>query len=113
MSTANDNNNNKPTIEPSGNQVPKINPHANMNPESNNQQQQQLKIPEQEINLNDIVMDLNTISKLCSQKVVDYSDISAVFKQVGQITNNLALGLSTYLHKRGELDESRFKLTPN
>ena len=109
MSTANEQNNNKdvPVVEP------KINPHAAMNPDINNQQPPQQNPPHMEVNLNDIVMDLNTLTKLCNQKVVDYSDISAIFKQIGQITTNLALGLSSYLHKRGELDETRFKLTPN
>ena len=63
-----------------------------------------------QLDLNDVVMDLKTISNLCSQKVVEYSDISAIFKQISQVTNNLSLGMSIYLKERGELDPKRFKL---
>lgn len=60
--------------------------------------------------LNDAVQDLKTLSNMCNQKVIDYSDISATFKQISQITSNLALGLSVILNERGQLDPKRFKI---
>lgn len=89
-------------IQTVSNNVPQNdNPHA---PQNQNPEQQQ--IPD----LNDIVMDLNTLSNMCGQKVMDYADISSTFKQIGQLTKNLALGLSVYLQDKGELDTKRFKL---
>lgn len=78
----------------------------NINPNPEQQAEQQ----PQEINLNDIVLDLKVLSDLAFKKVSEYSDISSNFKQIHQVTQNLALALSTYLEQKGELDHSRFKL---
>lgn len=67
---------------------------------------EQSQIPD----LNDVVQDLKTLSNLCSQKIMEYADLTATFKQIGQISSNLALGLSVYLQDKGELDTKRFKI---
>ncbi len=68
--------------------------------------QQQQQLPD----LNNVVQDLKQLTNLCNQKVMEYADISATFKQIAQISDNLALGISVVLQSRGELDPRRFKL---
>lgn len=60
--------------------------------------------------LNDVVMDLKTLSNMCAKKALDCIDLSTAFRQIQQVSENLALSTSFVLQKRGELDPKRFQL---
>lgn len=103
MEVSNNNTNNEPVKDVRQGEVIEVNSSNGQEPV---QQQEQQPMPD----LNDVVMDLKTLSNMCAKKALECIDLSSALRQIQQVTDNLALSTSFVLQSRGELDPKRFQL---